>query len=260
MSDQLTLTYFDDTDKFELVLNGPGAGGEDLSGLVRAQETAGLAGEALVATILAQYPGAISQIERYRGGVRFGDLNDGPDHQPAVQRFDSAGREIYAARYRDGLRHDGPNGEPAIISCGKGKAQRVERYLCGLRHDGADGAPAIEVCNEDGDVYYLEHYREGFLHDCFNGEPAVALMNEEGTRLRSVVRYQWGELGTITQGVPVRQLYSDKTGKLTHVWEAVHWGNKTKIVKFSAADIKANNEPLGRKPNGKKKQVVEFEY
>jgi hypothetical protein len=78
-----------------------------------------------------------------------GLLHDGPNGEPAVVHASGI-----TERYRNGLRNDGPNGEPAIDWTDGG----TERYRDGLRHDGVNGEPAIVWT--DGTV---EHWRKGVM-------------------------------------------------------------------------------------------------
>jgi antitoxin component YwqK of YwqJK toxin-antitoxin module len=85
-------------------------------------------GEDFVTAILAYAQGAISWIERRRNG----QLNDGPNGEPARQMFTETGKINYKEYFVNDLPHDSSNGEPALqIFDDKGWLTRVENYKNG---------------------------------------------------------------------------------------------------------------------------------
>jgi hypothetical protein len=55
-------------------------------------------------------------------------------------------------RYRDGLLHDGPNGEPAVVLADG----TIKRYCNGKLHDGLNGEPAIVWPDGSTERYYQD--------------------------------------------------------------------------------------------------------
>lgn len=275
MSDQTKITYIIEGVKKKLVATEQGPAeievpdntrydvvltGEGLKDIVAAQEATGLAGEALVAAVLEGAKGEVYLVERYLGNSVFDIANDGPNGEPAYQRFDEQGNEVHTARFQYGARNDGVSGEPAVLSKGKGSAQRIERYQNGKRNDGPNGEPAIEATNQAGKVYKIEHYKGGRSHNGLNDEPAVILMDEDATRLRSVVRYSEGQLCNGANGEPARELYSDKKhncGQLVRAWGVYADGDKLRVGEWSRAEIEAYKQRAAE--TSKKAQTLQFQ-
>jgi hypothetical protein len=126
------------------------------------------------------------RVERYQDGL----LHDGPNGEPAMVEPDGS-----TTRCRNGLPNDGPNGEPAVIDADG----TTGRYQNGLPNDGPNGEPAI--VEADGTTF---RYRDGWLHDGPNGEPAV--VKSDGT----VVRFRDGKLHDGPNGEPAI-VYPDGT-------------------------------------------------
>ena len=68
-------------------------------------EMGNLKGEALVRDLLSR--SGISSVQRCKGD---GVLNDGPNGEPAVQKFNRAGKPSDVAHYRDGVLNDSATG------------------------------------------------------------------------------------------------------------------------------------------------------
>lgn len=104
-------------------------------------------GEELVAALLAHAKGAISGVFRYKDDKQ----NDGPNGEPATQKFNDSGMLIVVARYKDDKFNDGPNGEAAFQKFnGSGALIRVTRYKDG---------ELIEVLSKQGIAAYRDPAR-----------------------------------------------------------------------------------------------------
>ncbi|MCE9506932.1 MAG: hypothetical protein K8R48_01255 [Alphaproteobacteria bacterium] len=68
----------------------------------------------------------------------------------------------------------------------------VERYRDGLRHDGANGEPAMQVFSDSGKIITAKHFQDGRLNDGVNGEPAMQMFDDRN-RLIHAVSYKNGE-------------------------------------------------------------------
>jgi hypothetical protein len=85
-------------------------------------------GEAFVTALLAYAQGTISWVERYRNG----QLNDGPNGEPAQQMFDKGGKVTLKEYFANGRPNDSANGEPAVqIFDDRGWLTRAEHYKNG---------------------------------------------------------------------------------------------------------------------------------
>lgn len=81
-----------------------------------------------------------------------GNLNDGPDGEPAVQSsWTNSGDRRGEARYDSGHLQDSDDGEPAIRMWHRnGRVAEERRYISGLPYNGPDGEPATQRWSENG--------------------------------------------------------------------------------------------------------------
>jgi hypothetical protein len=102
--------------------------------------------------------------------------------------------EVMLANARDELRNGGL-GEmtvSALLMASRGGIRSVERLRDGVRNDGPNGEPAVQQLNGGGRPLRVEHYRNGRRHDGWGGKPAILEFDEHG-RLIHAVRYRHGE-------------------------------------------------------------------
>lgn len=85
-----------------------------------------------------------------------GKLND--TTEPAVMMEYIEGRVTWK-RYRDGVRNDGVNDEPATESYVDGSLTLREHYRDGVRNDGLNGEPGYQFFNKKGQLIRSEHWK-----------------------------------------------------------------------------------------------------
>ncbi|KWT91746.1 MULTISPECIES: hypothetical protein [unclassified Variovorax] len=143
----------------------------------------GKQGGALVAALLMISNGKIISAEHYRGDER----KDGPNGEPAFQKFSDSGMLIRAERCKGGKLNDGPRGEPAVQQFnGSGMLIRAERCKGGKLNDGPRGEPAVQQFNDSGVLIETERCKDSKRTDGPNGEPAFQQFNDSGVLIRAV--------------------------------------------------------------------------
>ena len=68
----------------------------------------------------------------------------------------------------------------------------VDCYKDGERHDGLNGEPAVQIFSDNGKIVANKHFQRGRLSDGANGEPAVQMFDDR-FRLVHAVSYKNGE-------------------------------------------------------------------
>lgn len=147
-------------------------------------------GEELVAALLAAARDRISRVERSRNGK----LNDGPNGEPAVEKFYAETGVLKNVRYKDGQRNDGAYGEPAIQILNAGLLISVQRFKDDNRNDGPNGEPAMQHFNAAGMLTNVGYWKNGVHNDGANGEPADQIFDDDSGTLIYAARYRGGEL------------------------------------------------------------------
>lgn len=166
--------------------------------------------------------GALTNAEHYRAGVKTyayfykdGQWNDGPNGEPAMQRFNKEGGLAGTTRYRDGSRNDGPNGEPAEQQFDKnGALQRVYRYTNDISNDGPNGEPAAQHFNGNDVLIEALHYKNGKKNDGPNGEPAIQHFSDTGVLTRAE-RFKDGIPIQVMTASEIRSYVAETSGKDT---------------------------------------------
>jgi hypothetical protein len=144
--------------------------------------------------------------------------NGGKDGEALVKEAIAAGGILVVNRhklvqntgdtFKDQLRHNGPNGEPAIQWFHEnGVQQQVCYYQDNQLHDGPNGIAAEQLFDKDGKLTQAKHFKNGKLNDGDNGEAAVT--KYENGKLVYAARYKDGKLVKELEG---RELafYPDK--------------------------------------------------
>jgi hypothetical protein len=119
-----------------------------------------------------------------------GQNQDGPNGEPAYQRFNDQGQLTLAKRYHNSQLQNGPNGEPAVQRFNdQGQLTVAERYQNGQNQDGPNGEPAYQRFNDRGVQTAVMRCQNGKCQDGPNGEPAIQHFNDQG-QLTVAKRYQ----------------------------------------------------------------------
>jgi hypothetical protein len=140
-----------------------------------------------------------------------GNLQDGPNGEPARREWYENGTLHLEGRYHDGNFQDGPNGEPAEREWHPNGSLFSERhYQNNLLHNGINGEPAVGMWHSDGKSRSEAYYQNGKLHDGPNGEPSL----REGSSSRPYVemRHQNGVKHDGPNGEPAVRWRHNCTG------------------------------------------------
>lgn len=109
---------------------------------------------------------------------------DGPSGEPALVTYRTDGSIEGVCHYLDGQLHDPGTGEPACIRFDEHEEPMLMlRFQHGILDDSPEGEPAIWMRREDGTVH-LEHCQAGRRHDTANGDPAVQVFDPSGEMRR----------------------------------------------------------------------------
>jgi len=100
----------------------------------------------------------------------------------------------------------------AIVALGG--VVKIARHKNGLRHDGPHGEPALVMFNDNGTPRAIRHFTHGLLNDGKNGEIAVQQFNHVGDKLVYALRYTNGTRGhKLTEGERAEYLAGLSRGK-----------------------------------------------
>src|SRR6202012_3732621 len=68
----------------------------------------------------------------------------------------------------------------------------VSRFKNGLKNDGPAGEPGHQIFNEQHFLVLEEHFKESKLHDGVNGEPAFQVFDGDTGRMERVTHFKDG--------------------------------------------------------------------
>lgn len=161
-----------------------------------------LTGVALAEKMLAFLPpGDIREVTYEKGG----NLEDGPEGEPARRRFDAgSGAPVLIEHYRGGKLNDDAQGVPASQEKRKGNRWWISRYRDGKLQDGPNGEPAQVL--ERGSYYAKYNDVGGWVRPFTEGDAGETLV----LHYRADLQVQGPE------GAPGVRLY--KNGALTRAW------------------------------------------
>ncbi len=200
-----------------------------------------LEGEALAAALLKFARGGVMRISRFKDNIR----NDGPDGEPAMQRYNAEGKVeatlhmqadvlhdsikgaaalqemrfgmLFRQHYKNGQLHNGAKGEAATYGPdAKGEHIHERYYENGVLQD-VDGTPALRVYTRDKLLILTQRYTAGVMTDGAHGEPAFVRYTADGKRLQLVQHYKNGKLHDGDDGSPAKVKYSAETGRITNI-------------------------------------------
>lgn len=198
MAQEITINYTEGQDVYRVILAV-----NDSPVLNEASIPADIKGEKRVAAIVAA--GGVKEIGRVKNGA----WHDGPDGQPAFQRFND-----------DGTLYRTTHHQQVTINYGEGK----DAYQVTLTGEGSlvfnNASIPADIKGEDriaaifaaGGVSYIERKKDGTFDDGPNGEPARQSFNKSGMP-SFIERYQNGKKNDGLNGEPCAEIFYWNSGK-----------------------------------------------
>lgn len=172
---KLEVTYIVGRDSYKAVFSAKS--GDVFIQAALQPEILSKAGEDLVAAISAFGKGKISRIDRYKNDLR----NNGVNGEPAVEEFHENGNLMWQSLFTNGAATDAPDGTPCVRHYHEnGSIASIQHYKNNQRNDGPQNDPAHRVYNQAGILVSQIHLKNGKPHDGADGEYAIQNFSKSG--------------------------------------------------------------------------------